>query len=464
VLQVEPHPYKVSNRTLPHIMLSLKNNTLDVKKISEIRRTIKKKNSVFADMKYLDNLILPSEIIGRFKESEELLRFLMGLDEGLPVPFVSVYGRSGSGKSTITKFVCQEISDIVEMCFVNLRKTRTVFGCANQINYTLGGKFAKKSQGLGSIIQSIQNLICDLLEKNSKRNFVLVLDEFDVIFSDRRGDPSDFLFKLLRIAEEMREKGFLFCVIGISNNSIGDYDLNDRVKSRIGNSYVFFRPYSKDELFEILYDRASKAFLIDVSSDVLLYCSEACSLDHGDVRRALDVLRLAGQNCNGNITRKDIDDSLETIQHDKVGQTLKSSSSNFKRIFGSLARISYLSGKKWHSTSEVYNQYEKFFTGKKHKKLSYRRVFDILGEIEQSGLIMSKNLSAGRHGYSKQYMLSVPADTIRILSESTWENWEKIKNANFEMKHNPKNNGYSYMARLAKYQDVVTWKKILGSE
>jgi len=443
-------------------MLSLKKNKLNVKKISEIRKTIEKKNSIFANMRYLDNLSLPSEIIGRFDETKELLNLLMDLGKGLPVPFISVYGRSGSGKTTVTKFVCQEISDIVEMCFVNLRKTRTVFGCANQINYVLGGNFAKKSHGLGNVIHSIQNLIYDSLEKNSKRNFVLVLDEFDVMFSDRRGDPSDFLFKLLRIAEEMREKGFLFCVIGISNNSVGDYDINDRVKSRIGNSYVFFKPYSKDELFEILYDRAKKAFSIKVPRDVLFYCADMCSSDHGDVRRALDVLRVAGQNCNGTITKKDIDNSLEIIQHDKVGQTLKSSSGNFKRIFCSLARISYLSGIKWHSTSEVYTQYEKFFTGT--KKLSYRRVFDILGEIEQSGLIMSKNQSSGRYGYSKQYMMSVPACTVQILSDSIWDNWESIKNARFEMKYNPRHNGASYSEKLVKYEDVKNWHKLLGSE
>jgi len=256
----------------------------------------------------------------------------------------------------------------------------------------------------------------------------------------------------------------LLCVIGISNNSVGDYDLNDRVKSRIGNSYVFFKPYSKDELFEILNDRAHKAFSIDVSRDVLFYCSEVCSFDHGDVRRALDLLRVAGQNCNGTITQKDIDDSLEIIQHDKVGQTLKSSSSNFKRIFGSLVRISYLGEKKWLSTSEVYKQYEQFFVKKEKRKLSYRRVFDILGEIEQSGLIMSKNLSGGRYGYSKQYMLSVPADTVRILDEKGWENWENIKNARFEMKYNPKCNGYSHIARIAKYENEKDWKRILGSE
>jgi len=192
--------------------------------------------------------------------------------------------------------------------------------------------------------------------------------------------------------------------------------------------------------------------------------SEVCSSDHGDVRRALDVLRVAGQNCNGTITQKDIDDSLEKIQHDKVGQTLKSSSANFKRIFCSLARISYLCEKKWHSTSDVYRQYEKFFVGKKQKKLSYRRVFDILGEIEQSGLVMSKNQSDGRYGYSKQYILSVPADAVRILSEKRWEKWEKLKNARFEMRHNPKYNGYGHMARLGKYENVKRWREIIGSE
>ena len=162
--------------------------------------------------------------------------------------------------------------------------------------------------------------------------------------------------------------------------------------------------------------------------------------------------------------QKDIDDSFEIIQHDKVGQTLKSSSYNFKTIFCSLARISYLSDIMWHSTSEVFTQYEKFYLFKDLKKLSYRRVFDILGEIEQSGLIMSKNLSAGRYGYSKQYMLSIPVETVRILSESIWKNWESIKNARFEMKYNPRHRGNSYSDKLVRYDDVKNWHKLLGLE
>ncbi len=61
---MEPHLYEVLYNTIRYTMLSLKKNILDVERISEIRRTIEKKNSVFAERKYLDNPFLPSEIIG----------------------------------------------------------------------------------------------------------------------------------------------------------------------------------------------------------------------------------------------------------------------------------------------------------------------------------------------------------------------------------------------------------------
>lgn len=77
---------------------------------------------------------------------------------------------------------------------------------------------------------------------------------------------------------------------------------------------------------------------------------------------------------------------------------------------------------------------------------------------------MSKNFSDGRYGFSKQYMLSAPADTVSILSDPLWKKWKEVKNKRFEMKHNPKYNGYTHLAKLNKYDDLKNWRKILGSE
>ena len=65
---------------------------LTKKRILEIRKKIEKKNSVFAEKRYLDSMTLPSKIIGREEETEKLLSCIMSLRDDFVVPFVSVYG------------------------------------------------------------------------------------------------------------------------------------------------------------------------------------------------------------------------------------------------------------------------------------------------------------------------------------------------------------------------------------
>jgi archaeal cell division control protein 6 len=60
-------------------------------------------------------------------------------------------------------------------------------------------------------MEEIEKKITTALDLSKKNLFVLVLDEYDAIFSDSRGKPSDFVYKLLTLEEEMREYG-LFCV------------------------------------------------------------------------------------------------------------------------------------------------------------------------------------------------------------------------------------------------------------
>jgi cell division control protein 6 len=121
-----------------------------------------------------------------------------GLAKGHAVPFVSAYGRSGSGKSTLVRFVCESLKEggYVSRCaFVNLRKARTVFGCASAILSELAG-VNDGWYDMDRVMAAISTIIMRLLEEGL---FVLVLDEFDSLFYDRRGRPSDFVYRLLEI-------------------------------------------------------------------------------------------------------------------------------------------------------------------------------------------------------------------------------------------------------------------------
>src|SRR5918994_583397 len=402
--------------------------SVDKQDLKRISAELEKENLLFANKAFLDNLTLRSQIIGRERKAKELVRFLMGYKQGLVVPFVSVYGRSGSGKSMIVKFVCENLDeDGISYAFVNLRKARTVFGCANLILTELGQPSLKSAQGINTAIQHISNAIEQRLNNkdDNAKLFVLVLDEFDVLLYDKRGKPSDFIYKLLMMEENLREKGYLICIVAISNNVMSDYEIDDRVRSRIGTSEVFFEPYTQQVVLAILKDRAAKAFSQPVDYEILQYCADQSSQEHGDARRAIDLLRVAAEIAGKKgekISKTHVDWALAQLQRDRVNTTLSSASYHLKLAAVALARISYLTQEVWHSTSTVYNQY-RLILGKDIKPLTYRRIAELLTELENMGLVISHTSSKGRHGYGTQYKLVVPPEAIgKVCFPDWWSN------------------------------------------
>src|SRR5215212_2911609 len=396
--------------------------------LKRIYAEVEKENLLFANKAFLDNLTLPSQIIGRESKAKELVRFLLGYKQGFVVPFVSVYGRSGSGKSTVVKFVCENLDeDGISYAFVNLRKARTVFGCANLILTELGQPSLKSAQGINTAIEQISSAVEQRLsnmKNNNTKLFVLVLDEFDVLLYDKRGKPSDFIYKLLVMEEKLREKGYLMCIIAISNNVMSDYEVDDRVRSRIGTSEVFFEPYTKQAVLAILKDRAAKAFSQPVDSEILQYCADQSSQEHGDARRAIDLLRVAAEIAGKRgekISKMHVDAALARLQRDRVSTTLSSASFHLKLAAAALARISYLTQEVWHSTSTVYNQYRHILEEEDTKPpLTYRRIAELLTELENMGLVTSHTSSKGRYGYGTQFKLVVPPEVIGKVCFPDW--------------------------------------------
>ncbi|MGI0049565.1 MAG: Cdc6/Cdc18 family protein, partial [Nitrososphaera sp.] len=371
---------------------------------------------------HLDTLTFPSTIIGRNDQAKELVSFL-AYKQGLVVPFIAVYGRSGSGKSTIVKFVCENL-DGISHCFVNLRKARTVFGCANLILAELGEPNLKSAQGINLAVEKIYAAILSMLKKTKNKLFVLALDEFDVLFYDRRGKPSDFIYKLLVMEEKLREQGYLVSIVAISNNIMSDYEIDDRVRSRIGSSEIFFRAYTKKDVLAILNDRAATAFSKPVDPAVLEYCAEMSSAEHGDARRAIDLLRVAAEIASPKseaIEKKHVDMAAEQLQKDRVSLVISTASYHFRLIAGAIARNTHTTSEAWHSTSTVYDRYCELVR-EGTRPLTYRRVSELLIELENSGFAVSQTSSKGRHGYGTQYRLTVSPEIVgRAISKEWWD-------------------------------------------
>jgi len=404
---------------------------MNKKELKIIIEQIEKEYTLFSEKAYLETLSFPSKIIARQDKAKELIRMFLGYKQGLVVPFISVYGRSGSGKSTVVKFVCENMEEL-DYCFVNLRKAKTVFGCANLILSGLGLPNLKNAQGLNLMIDKITKSVETRLEQSQKKLFVLVLDEFDVLFYDKRGKPSDFVYKLVTIEERLQEQGHLICFVGISNNVMSEYELDDRVRSRIGSSEVFFDAYSEKDVLLILKERTKKAFSKKVNPLVLEYCAKLSSQEHGDARRAIDLLRIGAEIASlksETLSKSHIDLASEQLQKDRVVQILSSASYHLKAVCTALARITFLTEDGWHSTSTLFKQYN-LIVDKTIRPLSYRRVSELLVELENTGLVVSQTGSKGRHGYGSQYKLLQAPEIVGKACFSKW--WYEIEKGKLE--------------------------------
>ena len=368
-----------------------------------------------------DTSVLPSKVVGRTTETEGLVRYLLGFNEGHVVPLISIFGRSGTGKSTLVKYVCKHIPE-VKLCLVNLRKAKTVFGGVNFILNALDQPSLKSAQGMNVAMQKIQQEILNLYDKKTKL-VVLALDEFDVLFYDKRGNPSDFVYKLVEMQSEIKEKGHLFMIITISNNVLTDYDLDDRIRSRIGNSEIFFKPYPKEDLLQILEIRAKDAFEKEIDPKVLDYCADRCFLEHGDARRAVDLLRVASEIAlqkKEEIAVSHIKEASQRLQKDRVEDAISTLSYHSKIALMALAKKTYGLDQQWHSTASLYEGYKGLL---RIDPLTYRRFSELLKDLENTGLLNSDTRSRGQKGYKTEYILLVMPEIVGNAINKEW--WEE---------------------------------------
>ncbi len=325
----------------------------------------------------------------------------------------------------------------------------------------------KSAQGMNTAISKIEEAIISKLKREGKNFLVMVLDEFDVLFYDKREKPSDFVYKLLVLEEHLKKKGLMMTIICVSNNALAEYELDDRVRSRIGSSEVFFEPYSKEDIVKILSERIKKALADKVDKSVVEYCAEISSQGHGDARRAIDLLRTAAEiaaKTEEKITQLHIDKASSEIQYDRIIKIVATATYHFKLVCACLARLSYLTGEVWHSTSTVYRQYRKLLL-KDTKSLSYRRISELLTEIGNTGIAVSQTASRGRYGYGTRYRLTVlPAIIGYIINRDGWKDIikNKAEREKFTKSRAYKHPGPDPGEIIEKAESDENWKKYVG--
>lgn len=381
-----------------------------------------KKEPLFVDKKVLQSNYIPEIIHHREDQIQKVAGILAPALRIEKPSNMFIYGKSGSGKTLTVRHVSESMTQIAEKNNLPVRifylncKLKRVADTEYRLIAELARFLKTEIPATGLPTDEVYKIFLDILEKN-KILMVIILDEIDQLVAK---SSDQILYSLTRINSELKQSQI--SIIGISNDLMFTNNLDPRVKSSLSEEELVFPPYNAIQLQAILKERASKAFRKGaVSEGVLEKCAAYAAREHGDARRALDLLRVAGELAErGNSTKIDLvalDEAEEKIERDRVHDIIttqpKQSQVALLAIFGTLKAA----GNRPMFTGDIYELYKEFCAKAKIRPLTQRRISDIIAELDMLGIINAKVISKGRYGRTRQIGLGIPPSTIPKLEQ-----------------------------------------------
>ena len=374
-------------------------------------------NNLFKDKSVLQSNYNPDNILHREEQIGGVASILAPTLRGERASNLFIYGNTGTGKTLGVRYVGDKIltklkemgKDHLKIAYINCKLKKiadTEYRILAELIKALGGSVPSTGLPTEEVYSRFVNFIDD-----KKQIVLVVLDEIDQAVAKIN---DNFIYSLTRINSEL--KNAQICLVGISNSLTFMDNIDPRVRSSLAEEELVFPPYNALQLQDILKVRSEKAFVDKVLQEgVIAKCAAFAAREHGDARRALDLLRVAGELAErGNskkITLDHIDEANKKIERDKMLDIIESEPKQFKLV---LQSIMHLDDKKEKDnpdgiyTGDVYNSYQDVCERTKNEVLTQRRVSDILAEFDMLGIINARVISKGRQGRTREIKLMLP--------------------------------------------------------
>ncbi len=397
-------------------------------KLTEFLTSYLNKQSIFKNKKAVLSNYTPKNVPYREEEINHIASILAPSLRLEKPSNLFLYGKTGTGKTLVARHVTQNLTKIAEENVINLKvfylncKLKRVADTEYRLIAQLIREFGQDVPATGLPTDELYRLFVQALDKD-KMMLVLILDEIDQLVN-KVGD--EILYNLTRLNSELKNSQISF--IGISNDLMFIDNVDPRVKSSLSEEELVFPPYNAIQLQKILRQRAKEAFFDDVFEEgVIEKCAAYAAREHGDARRALELLRVAAELSERKgamvIGATDIDEAENKIERDRVLDITVTQPKQVKITLYSILTIFNAAERETSIfTGDIYNTYKDICAQCGVKPLTQRRLSDILSELDMFGIINARVISKGRHGRTREIRLAVPQQTsqkiLDLLDES----------------------------------------------
>ncbi|RLF07229.1 MAG: cell division control protein Cdc6 [Thermoprotei archaeon] len=364
---------------------------------------------IFKDREKLRPDYVPENLPHREGEISKLAEILAPAVKGARPSNVFIYGLPGTGKTAVTKYVLRKIEaysknyaqDVkLKVAYINCRNENTNY----RVLFSLCNYLNERVPFTGLSTAELFRRFIRTLDREKVLLFV-VLDEVDFLV---KVSGDDVLYKLTRINPDLHNARV--SIVGITNDLNFVEYLDPRVKSTLGEEELVFRPYTTEELADILTERAKLAFHEGILDEAVIpLCATLAAREHGDARRALDLLRVAGEIAEREGSPKVLEEHVrkayKEIEKDRVVEVVKSMPLHTKLVVAAV----YLIRKRKNETTtgEIYETYKGLCKKLMIDELTQRRISDIINELDMLGIVNARVMSKGRYGRTKVVKLAI---------------------------------------------------------
>ena len=323
-----------------------------------------------------------------------------------------LYGKTGSGKTVVAKYVLNKFEEIskknsksLSVAYSNARLAGSEYRILVDLAHSLSLDMPFTGLPISEVLQRIYN---NISENNLK--VIFIIDEIDYLAKHAKTSNDDMLYSITRSSEHLKN-GFI-SIIGISNDLHFKNFLDPRVLSSMNEEEILFPPYTVTQLSDILHKRTESAFKKkSVPSGTINLCAALAGSEHGDARRAIELLRVAGElaerNDENEVIEKYVKEASQKIDKDRIYQAIKTLPIHEKAVLFAVDSTAENT-----TTGDVYNKYQQLCKKISLEPLTQRRISGLLSELDTQGLINASIINRGRHGRTKKISSLVTREVI----------------------------------------------------
>ena len=372
-----------------------------------LKQILMSDQTLFKDRDAFEADYLPEEFNYRDAQLREMAYAVRPALFGARPTNLILRGLPGTGKTTSVRHIFNEVRETTQRIlpvYVNCQNDHTRFMVYTRIYEGIFGHLPPTS---GVSFRRVMNEIGYALKDRGK---VLLVCLDDANYLLHEGVLNNTLYSILRLYEEFQ--GLRTGVVLTVSNIDTDFprELDSCVMSVMQPTEIYFSPYSNAEVESILQDRIRQGIYSGVISSEVFNLIVERTLQCGDLRVGLDLIRRAVLNAERNARKTveagDVESAFDLSRNIHLANSVKILNKEEKKLLRTIAKYSIQEEHMMHSGAV-------FASVREETPIGYTTFFERLKKFDEMRLI---NLTSRRIGGNTKE-ISLRYDAEKVVEE-----------------------------------------------